>query len=103
MGEDLPRAFRLVISIVVTVLATASRVQVFPKSSVLQTTVMEEFVNVYIDKEDSNPTGRTSKHDFYGEWVDHGTKSLRKVRTWLRALASAKYSNAGLVGYAPRG
>jgi hypothetical protein len=39
---------------------------------------MEEFVNVYIDKEDSaEALDPSSKHDFYGKWLDRG-KSLHQ-------------------------
>lgn len=38
---------------------------------------MEEFVNVFINKEDSG-VAPSSNQDFYGEWIDHGT-SLANV------------------------
>ena len=48
---------------------------------------MEEFVNVYLDREDSTKAqAPTSKRDkFYGRWVDHGTSFIN----FLSSLAES--------------
>jgi hypothetical protein len=42
---------------------------------------MEDFVNVYLDKDDHDSTASVvanTKHDFYGEWFNNGTSSHQR-------------------------